>query len=147
MLKTSKRPLSTFPQWDKHWQYTDGLMQERRNSIAKALELRFSCTNPFIYSSTQITTAVWWTRKKIDCDLKSIPTSLNSLWPSDAIWQHRSGSTLVHVMPCCLMAPSHYPNQCWLIISKTQCHSSEGNITRDTYLSHQSLRLAWKLLV
>ena len=26
--------------------YIDGLVQERRNSIANALELRFSCTNP-----------------------------------------------------------------------------------------------------
>ena len=34
-------------------------------------------------------------------------------------------------MACCLTAPSHYPNQCWLIISKIQWHSSEGNFTRD----------------
>ena len=27
--------------------YSDGLVQERRNSIANALELRLSCTNPF----------------------------------------------------------------------------------------------------
>ena len=38
--------------------------------------------------------------------------SLNSLWPSDAIWQQRSGSTLAQVMACCLMAPSHYLTQC-----------------------------------
>ena len=57
---------------------------------------------------------------------------INSLWPSDAIWQHRSGSTLVQVMACCLMAPSHYLNQCWLIISKVQWHSFEGNFTIDT---------------
>ena len=30
--------------------YIDGLMQERRNYIANALELRFSCINPSIYS-------------------------------------------------------------------------------------------------
>ena len=29
------------------------------------------------------------------------------LWPSDAIWWHRSGSTLVQLMACCLMAPNH----------------------------------------
>ena len=46
-------------------------------------------------------------------------TSLsNSLRPSDTIWRHRSGSTLAQVMACCLTAPSHYLNQCWLIISK-----------------------------
>ena len=28
--------------------YIDGLVQEKRNSIANALELRFSCTNPLI---------------------------------------------------------------------------------------------------
>ena len=40
-----------------------------------------------------------------------------SLWPSDAIWRHRSGSTLAQVMACCLMATSHYLNQCWLVIN------------------------------
>ena len=57
---------------------------------------------------------------------------INSLWPSDAIWQQWSESTLAQVMACCLMAPSHYLNQCWLIISKVQRHSSEGNFIRDT---------------
>ena len=36
-----------------------------------------------------------------------------ALWPSDAIWRHRFGSTLTSVMACCLTAPSHYLNQCW----------------------------------
>ena len=35
-------------------------------------------------------------------------------------------------MACCLTAPSHYLNQCWLIISKVQRHSSEDNFTIDT---------------
>ena len=30
------------------------------------------------------------------------------------------------------VTPSHYLNQCWLIISKVQWHSSEHNCTRDT---------------
>ena len=54
---------------------------------------------------------------------------LNSLGPSDAIWRHRSGSTLAQVMACWLTAPSHYLNQCWLIISKVHWHSYEGNLT------------------
>ena len=41
---------------------------------------------------------------------------INSLWPSDVIWWHRSGSTLAQVMACCLMAPSHYLSQCLIII-------------------------------
>ena len=55
----------------------------------------------------------------------------NSLGPSGAIWRQRSGSTLPQVMACCLTAPSHYLNQCWLI-SKVEWHSSKGMITRDT---------------
>ena len=43
--------------------------------------------------------------------------SVNSLGPSDATWRCRSGSILAQVMACCLTAPSHYLNQCWLIIS------------------------------
>ena len=42
---------------------------------------------------------------------------INSLCPSDTIWRQRSGSTLAQVMACCLAAPSHYLNKCWLIIS------------------------------
>ena len=34
--------------------------------------------------------------------------SFNSLWPGNAIWQRRCGSTLAQVMACCLIAPSHY---------------------------------------
>ena len=30
--------------------YSYGLVQERRNSIAKALELRLSCTDPLIWT-------------------------------------------------------------------------------------------------
>ena len=48
---------------------------------------------------------------------------VNSLWPSDTIWRQRSGSTLAQVMTCCLTAPSHYLNQCWLIISEVQWHA------------------------
>ena len=44
--------------------------------------------------------------------------SFNSFWPIDTTWHHRTWSTLVQVMACCLMAPSHYPNQCWFIISE-----------------------------
>ena len=40
----------------------------------------------------------------------------NSLWLNDAIWWHRSGLTLAQVMACCLMVPSHYLNQCWLLM-------------------------------
>ena len=32
-------------------------------------------------------------------------------------------------MACCLMAPSHYLNQCWQTISDTLCHPPESNFT------------------
>ena len=41
--------------------------------------------------------------------------------------KNKSGLTLVQIMTCCLMAPSHYLDQCWLIINKVQRHSSEKN--------------------
>ena len=50
----------------------------------------------------------------------------NSLLPSDTIWQHKSGSTLAQVMAGCLTAPSHYLNQCWVIIIKVLWYSHKG---------------------
>ena len=58
----------------------------------------------------------------------------------DAVWHHRSSSTLVQVVAWHLMAPSHYLKQCWIIISKAQWHSSEDNFTKDTSLRHWSLK-------
>ena len=55
---------------------------------------------------------------------------VNSLRPSDAIWRHGTGSTLAQVMACCLAAPSHYLNQCWLIISRVLWHSSDEIIIK-----------------
>ena len=42
-------------------------------------------------------------------------------------WWHKSRLTMTQVMACCLIAPSHYLNQCWPIISKVQWHSSGCN--------------------
>ena len=66
--------------------------------------------------------------------------STNSMWPGDTIWRRRSGSTLVQVMACCLTAPSHYLNQCWLIINEVQWQSPKGNHNvHKRYLGHQKL--------
>ena len=98
-------------------QHIDGFVQEKPNSIANALELHLFCTNPSKYHilNSQKTPSVWpWWVSYVLC----VVWVFNSLRPSDAIWGHRSGSTLAQVMACCLTAPSHYLNQCWLIISK-----------------------------
>ena len=71
------------------------------------------------------------------CNKKSY---IKSLWPSDAIQRWRSWSTLVQVMACCLMAPSHYLNQCWLITSEVlRWYSLGGNYTGNA----QSINYLW----
>ena len=55
----------------------------------------------------------------------------NALWPGDATSRNGTRSTLAQVMACCLTAPCHYLNQCWLIINKVFWHSSEGNFVGD----------------
>ena len=42
------------------------------------------------------------------------------------------GSTLPQAMACCLITPSHYLNQYWLVIRELQWQPLEGNFTRDT---------------
>ena len=87
-----------------------------------------------LVQSIHFTLKLGW--KHIICNMAFIllqPQSANSLWPSDAIWPHRSGSTLTQVMACCLTAPSHYRNQWWLIIKAVLWHSPEGNFTRSAH--------------
>ena len=84
-------------------------------------------------SSCQWFTTAWWKGMVAIFWYTSFHLiTFNSLWPSDAIWWQGSRSTLVQVMACCLMAPSHHMNQCWLIISKVEWHSSKGKFTKDT---------------
>ena len=64
---------------------------------------------------------------------------LAALWPSDAIWWHRSGSKLAQVMACCLTAPSHYLNQCWLIISQWHYLKAISQEIMESYLAKISL--------
>ena len=56
---------------------------------------------------------------------------INSLRTNDTIWWQGSSSALVQAMACCLTAPSHYLNQCWLIISEVRRHSPGRNFMRD----------------
>ena len=50
------------------------------------------------------------------------PQCVTSLWLSDHIWRHGSGSTLAW----CLMASSHYWNRCWVITKSSLWNSPEG---------------------
>ena len=70
--------------------------------------------------------------KLIQNMILQVNTSINSLWPSDLIRRLASRSTLAQVMACCLMTPSHYLNQCWLMISEVLWHSPDSNFTENT---------------
>ena len=61
------------------------------------------------------------------------PRCVNSLWLSDIIWWQGSRSILGQVMAFCLTAPSHYLNQCWLMISKVLWRSPDSNFTENTH--------------
>ena len=52
--------------------------------------------------------------------------------------------TLVQVMAWCLMAPSHYLDQCWLIIKGVLWHSPECNFTRSAWESMHSANERWR---
>ena len=74
--------------------------------------------------------------------------NFNSLWPSDAIQQHKSMSTLYQVMACCLMAPGHYLNQYCILISEVPGHSSESNFkapVQTTILYNEFEKYAFKI--
>ena len=69
-----------------------------------------------------------------------MPEILNSMWPSYAIWRHRSGSAFSQVMACSLTATGHYMNQYWLILSEILWHSPKVNfiwITQIPWWRHQ----------
>ena len=57
--------------------------------------------------------------------------SIKSLSPGDVIW-HTSWSTLVQVMAWCLMALSHYLNQCRVTTNEILWHSFQHNVFLNT---------------
>ena len=110
-------------------------------------------------SKTEITemssSSLWWMTKQIMKavinyqEIHQIPQQIkhavswwpvNSLWPSGATWWHRSGSTLAQEMACCLTTPSHYLNQCWLIINGILWHQFSKMCPR-----YQFLKWVWKI--
>ena len=72
---------------------------------------------------------------------------LNSLWPSDIMWWHRC-FTLVQVMACCLTAPSHYHNLCWLLVNWTTGNKFQWNLNRHkrNFLQEKAVEnVVWKM--
>ena len=72
------------------------------------------------------------------------PCPINPLWPSDVIWRQVFRSTLAQVMACCLTAPRHYLNQCWLMIMR--CCGIPLIVISQKYLRYSSLKWVWNLL-
>ena len=68
-----------------------------------------------------------WFRSSVRMVISNVLYYFNSLWSSDAIWRHRSRSTLAQGMACCLTAPSHYLNQYWIFIKGVLWQSSGSN--------------------
>ena len=68
----------------------------------------------------------------------------------DAFWRHKSMSTMALVMACCLTAPSHYMNQCWLIISQALWYSPKSNfigIAEDINLGNKPDNYTFKIIL
>ena len=57
-------------------------------------------------------------------------------------WRRRSGSTLAQVMVCCLMAPSHYLNQWWLLMCGIHLIAISQEMLKIATL-HMSLKSLW----
>ena len=89
-------------------------------------------------TSLCVESLVFVTVKSHVCHDISNRNNFDPLWPSDTIWRHKSRSTLAQGMACCLTAPNHYLNQCW-VITKVQWHSSQCNFTRAV------TEISWKI--
>ena len=76
-------------------EHINGLVQERRNSSALAMELHLSCTNPLLCYGL----SSW------------APCQIFLRWMSQNIFDEKS--TLVQAMAWCHQAASHYLSQCW----------------------------------
>ena len=77
---------------------------------------------PILYQIYWKNSVFYWLQSKI-------LLFVNTLWRSDAIWRHRSGSALAQVMAWCHQAISHCLNQCWAIIRGVLWHSTDSNLT------------------
>ena len=83
----------------------------------------FPADDPAIQEAQTSWNIVTFASDGLRWSLDNLLVDPKTLGPIDAIWWHRIGSILAPIMANCLMAPSHYLNQCWLIISDSLWHS------------------------
>ena len=105
-----------------------------------ALPIKTSKTQPSFHFSRNKTMKISYS--KSDCSIL-----FNSLWPSDNIWQHRSGSTLADVKACCLSTQNHYLNQYRLIIHQWGLVVFNLGQFHRKYSNYLSLIWVWKSLI
>ena len=112
-------------------QHINGLVQERHNSSALAMELCLSCTNQSIctYVSNQDCIKTLMKSLHIWCLAASsilhlqdhlqilIESCVQSSRLSDVIWRHWIWSGLVQQWFVTCHVPSNYINQCWIVIN------------------------------
>ena len=135
----SRCPLSSISNW-YHFKLVDWChmvtIWEHFLVYLNILKLKMLMQKPC--QQNEIMATCWWNFMKI-----WYTSGVNSWRPRDAIWWCSSGSTLAQVMVCCLTAPSHYLNQCWLIISEVLWHSPQNKfigIAQDIFIKWN-----WKL--
>ena len=66
---------------------------------------------------------------------------VNSLWPGDPIWHHRSLSILVQVMACPCMAPNHYLHQYWIVVSWAQKNKLQWSLIKIPWFPFKKVHL------
>ena len=109
----------------------------KRASLVSSVWAMIYCSLPCCMLFSVISDCVIWRvyyrcRYLIFKYFSRSPHNVNSLWPGDAIWWHRSVSTKAQVMAWCHQAPSHYLNQFWLFFKCVLQHSTENNFTVST---------------
>ena len=77
----------------QHPAHIDGLVQERRNSIANALELHLSCTNPSIYRWLDSTVVTPWLRHWSYHDTEPSHRYISQITEDDIHTTNPGGST------------------------------------------------------
>ena len=75
----------------------------------------------------------WYSWRKLSMLLWNLTVLL---WPSDAIWRHRSVSALVQVMVWCHKVTSHYMDQNWLDLVQVMvwCHKVTSHYMDQNWL-------------
>ena len=85
--------------------------------------------SPVTRASYAENVSIWWCHH------------VKSLWPCDPNWWPSTGPTLAKIIDCCLKAPSHYLNQCWLFISKILWLSQKSNLQHKLLFCTISLKI------